>query len=182
MENKPKLILPESVKKLVIDKKKDKVNKNAWYFQNGNVNEELEITKIDQLFNSIDGDKCFGFVYLIENLDNGRKYIGKKQLEFNRRTKLGKKALSARVDKRTSKHKTTTKESDWVIYTGSNLELNKDIEDGNRIKKHILALSYNKSELSYHETKYQFVFNVLETPEYYNGNILGKFFNRYKSQ
>ena len=169
MENKPKLILPESVKKLVIDKKKDKVNKNAWYFQNGNVNEELEITKIDQLFNSIDGDKCFGFVYLIENLDNGRKYIGKKQ-------------LSARVDKRTSKHKTTTKESDWVTYTGSNLELNKDIEDGNRIKKHILALSYNKSELSYHETKYQFVFNVLETPEYYNGNILGKFFNRYKSQ
>ena len=39
------------------------------------------------------------------------------------------------------------------------------------------ALAFNKKHLTYLETKYLFSYEVLENPEeYYNDNILGKFF------
>lgn len=178
--NKPELILPQSTVNALIEKEKKTIKQDVWYF-NGSEG-EIEVNNVEQLFPNINGDKCFGIVYLIENLDNGRKYIGKKQIMSNRRTKLGKKALAERTDKRTSQYRKTSKESNWLTYTGSNKELNLDIKNGHRIKKHILTFAYNKMELSYYETKYQFIFNVLETPEYYNGNILGKFYNQYKIQ
>lgn len=182
MKNKPELILPKDIEEAVLENKKNKVEKDIWHFQpNIEGAEEIKIKNIDD-FNSIKNPEMplFGFVYLIENLENGRKYVGKKQLISRRRVKKGKKELARIKDKRKSKYKTTTKESNWITYTGSNRELNSDIEKGDRIKKHILALAYDSSTLTYFEVKYQFIFEVLETPEYYNGNILGRLFNQYK--
>jgi len=55
-----------------------------------------------------------GFVYLITNLTNDRKYIGKKSF------------WTRRKDKKTGRRK--TKESDWKNYFGSCDELNEDVK------------------------------------------------------
>jgi hypothetical protein len=68
------------------------------------------------------------------------------------------------------------KESDWLNYTGSNTELNFDIQSGDEIERKILCVCYNLRELTYMETKYLFKHEVLEKKHYYNGNILSKFF------
>lgn len=109
-----------------------------------------------------------GFVYLITNLDNNRKYIGKKQFEFNRKNK-GKKSK---------------KPSDWKTYYGSCQELTEDINKSNknRFKREILFLLKTKRDLTYIEAKEQFLRRVLELPEYYNTNILGKFFLKDKTK
>lgn len=63
-------------------------------------------------------DGAFGFVYLVENKLNSRKYIGCKQLRFKRvrpRNKSRKKKEVHYV------------ESDWRTYTTSSSELNRDI-------------------------------------------------------
>jgi hypothetical protein len=47
------------------------------------------------------------------------------------------------------------------------------------LKKQILEIAFNKKHLTYLETKYLFQLEVLEKPdEYYNDNILGKFFTK----
>lgn len=186
--DKLKLILPEDVKEKVIEAKKNKINPMAWHYTYYATDEdestdtvtEIEFTEVSHFTKNIMDVDCIGFIYLIENLDNGRKYLGRKSLHHKRRVKKGKKELAAMSDKRGSKYKETIKESDWLSYTGSNTELNNDIKKGDRYKKHILALCYSKAELTYLETKFQFTFEVLESPEYYNGNILGKFYNQYE--
>ena len=56
----------------------------------------------------------YGFVYLITNLENNRKYIGKKLLKRSKTRQVkGKK-------------KRTLVESDWKEYYGSNKELMED--------------------------------------------------------
>ncbi len=52
-------------------------------------------------------EEYIGFVYLITNLTNGKKYIGKKLAKF----KVTKKPLKGKKNKRRS-----TKESDWRTY------------------------------------------------------------------
>ena len=103
-----------------------------------------------------------GFVYLITNLTNGRKYIGKKNLYFSKtRTVKGKK-------------KRYKVESDWRDYYGSNKELAADVETHGKdnFKREILKLCTTKGEFSYFEAKYQFDNNVLLYPnEWYNGWI-----------
>ena len=105
-----------------------------------------------------------GFVYLITNLTNGKKYIGKKLAQF----KVTKKPLKGRKNKRRS-----TKESDWRTYWGSSDTLNADVlelgpENFTREKLHYCTC---KGELSYLEAKEQFDRKVLLTDEYYNGII-----------
>ena len=60
-----------------------------------------------------------GFVYLITNTTNDKKYIGKKLAQFKR----SKPPLKGRKNKRR-----TLVESDWRDYYGSSDELNEDIE------------------------------------------------------
>jgi len=103
-----------------------------------------------------------GFVYLITNLQNGRKYIGKKNFYFSKtRTVKGKK-------------KRTKVESDWKEYFGSNKELLEDVEKLGKetFKREILKLCKSKGEFGYYEAKYQFDNNVLETNDYYNTWIM----------
>ena len=103
-----------------------------------------------------------GFVYLITNLQNGRKYIGKKNFYFSKtRTVKGKK-------------KRSKVESDWKTYFGSNKELLEDVEKLGQesFKREIIKLCKSKGEFGYYEAKYQFENNVLESNEYYNTWIM----------
>ena len=109
-------------------------------------------------------DGYVGFVYLITNLMNGKKYIGKKLAQF----KVTKKPLKGKKNKRRS-----TKESDWRTYWGSSDKLNADVESlgTEKFTREILYFCTSRSELSYLEAKEQFDRKVLETDEYYNGII-----------
>ena len=123
----------------------------------------------------------FGFVYRITHIPSGKAYIGKKFVKFTRKAKLTKKdlALYEGIKGRKPSFKKVTKESDWKDYWGSNkylLELLKS-EPKENFKREILALAPGKKLLTYEETKALFVYQVLEKPEeFFNDNILGKFF------
>ena len=77
--------------------------------------------------------------------------------------------------------KMVTKESNWKKYHGSNKSLLELIETEplENFKRDILILAPTKKLLTYQETKFLFVFRVLEEPEmYFNDNIQGKFFRK----
>ena len=105
-----------------------------------------------------------GFVYLITNLTNDKKYIGKKLAQF----KVTKKPLKGKKNKRRS-----TKESDWRDYWGSSDKLNEDVQKlgPENFTREILHYCTSRGELSYLEAKEQFDREVLKTDEYYNGII-----------
>ena len=125
----------------------------------------------------------FGFVYRVIHIPSGKTYIGKKVLKFTRKAKLTKKdlALYEGTKGRKPSYKQVVKESDWKTYWGSNKVLlnlleNEPIEN---FKREILTLAPTKKLLTYEETKALFVYSVLENPhEYFNDNILGKFFTK----
>ena len=73
----------------------------SWYYKN-----EL-ITELPE--------DCEAFVYLITNLTNNKKYVGKKLAKF----KTTKPPLKGRKNKRRGH-----KESDWRTYWGSSDHLN----------------------------------------------------------
>lgn len=114
-----------------------------------------------------DSDKIednYGFVYLIENLVDNKKYIGKK-LFYSSKTKTIKK-----------KKKKIKVESDWKKYYGSNLELIADADKHgrNNFKRTILRLCKTKGECNYFEAKEQFALDVLRDNMYYNTWIMVK--------
>ena len=135
-----------------------------------------EITDISQFH-----PDTFGFVYKVTTPD-GRKYIGKKVLYHNQKKKLTKVELSEQTGRgRRKSYKVVQKESDWKKYVGSNSELKRKLTEGEvtleDLDKQILEIALHKKHLTYLETKYLFCCEVLENPEeYYNDNILGKFF------
>ena len=103
-----------------------------------------------------------GFIYRIKNLTNGKSYIGRKILKSTRKLKPLKGAKRKR---------TVVKDSGWRDYTGSCEELNNDIANGDLIEKYIEHICFSKKQMSYYELKYQMVHAVLDSDEYYNGNI-----------
>ena len=105
-----------------------------------------------------------GFVYLITNLTDNRKYVGKKLAKF----KTTKPPLKGRKNKRRG-----TKESDWKTYWGSSDHLNNDvIELGeDNFRREILYFCPTRGVASYLEAREQFERRVLETDDYYNGII-----------
>jgi hypothetical protein len=104
----------------------------------------------------------YGFVYLITNLENNRKYIGKKLFWFSK-TKQVK-----------GKKKRYKAPSDWPTYYGSSDELLKDVTKFGKDKFHreILHLCKSKGECSYVEAKEQFAHGVMESDDYYNSWIM----------
>lgn len=124
-------------------------------------------------------DGAVGFVYEMEAIIDGKvvKYIGKKNFYSVRKKKFGKKALAAMTDKRAKKYTMVTK-PDYAKYYSSNAVLKEAHKLGVVIKRFILKICYSKIELTYQETKHQFVYEVLEKEEYLNGNILGKFYKQ----
>jgi hypothetical protein len=104
----------------------------------------------------------YGFVYMITNLTNLKKYIGRKYFY--------------QVRKPPGKKRRVTKPSNWKVYYGSNEVLKNDIEKIGKehFKRQILSLHKTKGDVNYTEVKEQFLHNVLEQDDYYNENINGK--------
>jgi len=104
------------------------------------------------------------FVYLITNLQSGKKYIGKKLLTKTRTKKIKGK---------TRKKKVVT-ESDWRDYYGSNDTLKRDVVElgAENFRREILDLCKSRGTTNYLEAKYQFQYEVLENPDlWYNEQI-----------
>ncbi len=123
----------------------------------------------------------FGFIYIITHVSTGKKYLGKKQLYYISKTKLGKKEIAAlpKQQGRPQKFKQVIKESDWKNYYGSNEIIKQLIKENKQeeFTREIVLLVYNKKMLSYFETKMQFVYEVLEHPDkWLNNNILGSYY------
>lgn len=98
-------------------------------------------------------NKHAGFVYIITNEKNGKKYIGKK-LFF---TKRGKKLVH----------------SNWNNYFGSSKQLLADVEKYGKenFTRTIIRLCTTKLEMSFVEAKLQFDNDVLFDDDFYNGII-----------
>ena len=128
----------------------------------------------DKEINSIEDMPAdtFGFVYLVTHTPSGKKYLGKKQLIANR---------TLPPLKGQKKKRKIQKESDWKTYYGSQTEVKqlvKESKDKLEFVREIIIFTSTKKQLTYFETKLQFVNEVLENDEYLNSNILGKFFRK----
>jgi len=106
-----------------------------------------------------------GFVYLITNITNNRKYIGKKHF------------WTRQKDRKTGRRK--TKESSWPDYWGSCDELIADVKElgEDKFLREILYLCPHKKSMSFYETMEQFKRDVIVREDYYNTNVEGKFFS-----
>ena len=126
----------------------------------------------DQVFDTDDIGDNFGFVYLITNQSNGRKYLGRKYF-WSFRKPPGKK-------------RKVKQESDWKRYYGSCFELKEDVKKYGKetFSRVILSLHDKKMDCNYEETRQLFLNNVLKesldngVPEYYNSNILGRYLKK----
>ena len=115
-------------------------------------------------------EDCVGFVYLITNKANQRKYIGKKLAKFAKTTY---KTITQKNGVKKKKKIRSKIDSDWLEYYGSSIELNKDVESlgKDNFTREILFYCKSKAECSYVEAREQFGRKVLESDEYYNGQI-----------
>jgi hypothetical protein len=115
-------------------------------------------------------DECVGFVYLITNNLSGKKYIGKKLAKFSKTTYKTVKLKNGTKKKKKIRSKV---DSDWLTYYGSNDQLNKDVQHLGTINftREILYYCKSKAECSYIEAREQFTHRVLESEDYYNGQI-----------
>jgi hypothetical protein len=128
----------------------------SWYYQNSLV-EELP-------------EDCIGFVYLVTNNITGRKYVGKKLAKFAKTTY---KMIKLKNGKKKRKKIRSKIPSDWSTYYGSNIELNQDVVTlgAENFTREILYYCKSKSECTYIEARTQFERKVLESDDYYNGQI-----------
>jgi hypothetical protein len=114
----------------------------------------------------------YGFVYLIECIENPRKYLGRKYFWSFRKPKGGKRKVK--------------QESDWKKYYGSCPELKEEIKrlGKDKFKRTILSLHKTLGKTNYEETRQLFLNNVLTesledgTPVYFNSNILSRYFRK----
>ena len=106
----------------------------------------------------------YGFVYLIENLTTGRKYIGRKYF-----TSAGYRQING-------KKKKIRKPSDWQDYYGSNETLKREVTEVGRenYRRIILHLCKSKSECSYFETYEIMSRHALLSENYYNDWVTAK--------
>lgn len=115
-----------------------------------------------------------GFVYLITDLSNGKKYVGKKGL-------VSKRKLPPLKGK--TRRRTKIVETDWQDYYGSSEEVKMLVEEHGRGNFHreILHLCKGKGEMSYLELKEQVDREVLFSDEYYNEFIGCKIHSKHVS-
>lgn len=123
----------------------------------------------DQIVEELPED-CVGFVYNITNLISGRQYIGKKLSKFS---KTSYKTVTLKNGTKKKKKIKSKIDSDWMTYYGSSIELNKDVESlgKDNFKREILYYCNSKALCSYIEAREQFTRKVLESEDYYNGQI-----------
>ena len=125
-----------------------------WYYNDKEIGEE-------------DIEGYASFVYLITNLETGKRYLGKKIFKSVQRKKVKGK----------TRRKKVTKESDWKSYYGSNKLLLEDVErlGQDRFRREILKLCKTRGTASYYEAKFQMIHEVLENPDlWYNEWVMVK--------
>jgi len=139
-----------------LDGKRTKYESMVWLYEN---------TQIETL-----PEDCVGFVYLITNNVSGRKYIGKKLAKFS---KTSYKTVTLKNGNKKRKRIKSKIDSDWQLYYGSNDQLNQDIErlGAENFTREILFYCQSKSACSYIEAREQFRHKVLESDDWYNGQI-----------
>lgn len=122
----------------------------------------LNWTYKDSNFTENDVGDNLGFVYLITNNTNNKKYIGKKLFHFSKIRQIKGKKKRFKVP------------SDWMNYYGSNDELQKEVKSigEDNFKREILHLCKSKGECSYLEAREQFDRRVMESDDYYNSWIM----------
>jgi len=128
----------------------------TWYYQD---------TPVETL-----PEECVGFVYLITNNLSGRKYIGKKLAKFS---KTSVKVVKQKNGIKKKKRIRTKIDSDWREYYGSSIDLAADILTlgTENFSREILYYCASKAACSYIEAREQFNRKVLESDDYYNGQI-----------
>lgn len=124
---------------------------NPWYYQN-------EVFEPDEDF--LKG--LVGFVYCMTNLDENKKYIGKKLF-------WSSKILP--ITKTRKRRKRIKIESDWRNYYGSSQAVMVLVERNVHFRRDIIHLCRTKGECSYYEAKEQFAQDVLLRDDYYNDFI-----------
>ena len=109
-------------------------------------------------------EDIIGFVDMITNTTNGKKYSGKKLVQF----KKSRPPLKGRKNRRRYKV-----ESDWRDYYGSSDKLTEDVIllGKEKFKREIMYFCKSKAECNYIEAREQFAHKVLESDEWYNGHI-----------
>ena len=115
-------------------------------------------------------EDCVGFVYLITNNLTGRMYVGKKLAKFAKTTYKTVKLKNGNKKKKKIRSKI---DSDWQEYYGSSTELTEDIntQGPDKFTRQILYYCKSKAECSYIEAREKFSRKVLESNDYYNGQI-----------
>jgi hypothetical protein len=124
---------------------------NPWYYQNEVFDPGEEFLK-----------GFVGFVYCMTNLDENKKYIGKKLF-------WSSKILP--VNKTRKRRKRIKVESDWKNYYGSSQAVMALVERNVHFRRDIIHLCRTKGECSYYEAKEQFAQDVLLRDDYYNDFI-----------
>ena len=123
-----------------------------------------------KVFESEDINDYFGFCYILTDLENGMKYIGRKYFYSIRKKKGIRKKVRS--------------ESDWKNYYSSSKKIQQMVlkSGPNRFKREILSLYKKKGQVNYNETKLLFQHNVLEAADekgkrlYYNDNIMNRYY------
>ena len=135
----------------------NQIHKCMWYYKGKEFNETPEDFQ--------------GFVYMITDINTGRKYIGKKNFwkpKILPKTKTRKRRVRTRT------------ESDWRTYFGSSEEVKLLVEErADDFKREILRLCKSKGEMTYFEMKEQFDRDVLFREDYYNEFIGGKIHSKH---
>lgn len=123
----------------------------------------------------------FGFIYKITRNEDGKFYVGRKNLYSERTKLLTKKELSEQTGKgKKPTKKKVVAESDWQAYFGSEATLKADVKEKGKeaFKREIIHLCSHKKQMTYQELRYQILEGCLESENCFNGNILGKFWKK----
>ena len=114
---------------------------------------------------------ALGFIYIITNLSNNRRYLGKKKF-WNKKTSI--KTVTLKNGNKKKKKIRSLIPSDWIDYWSSSTELQADVEKLGKdtFTREIIHLCKSDGVMTYLETKEIFTRECLESDMWYNGWVM----------